>query len=154
MPCWGGAVVEVEVAEAVVVGSPVVPEPVNCEVGRETADEAEENGGDDGDSLLNVLDSTGVVLDGVEVPDWEELDGVPVTGVLLGEATVDELTGELDGTGVAGVLGMAEVYDPGDVELMAVLLPTLELWEDTGAQILLVTVTVSIPKINESTINP
>lgn len=93
------------------------------------------------------------MLDGIEVPEWEELDGVPVTGELLGEAKVDELTEELDGTGVAGMLGRDEMYDPGEVELIAVLLSTLELWEGTGAQILLVTVTVSIPKMKESTLN-
>lgn len=31
LPCWGGGVAEEEVSD--VVGSPVVPEPVNCEVG-------------------------------------------------------------------------------------------------------------------------
>lgn len=85
------------------------------------------------------------MLDGVGVPDWVEPDGVAVTGVLLGETKVDELTEELDGSGVIGVLGRTELYDPGDVELIGVLLPTLELWEGMGAQTLLVTVTVSIP---------
>ena len=154
MPCWGGGLAEVEVAEAVVVGSPAVTEPVNCEEGWETGDDTEENSGEDGDTiLLDAVDLTGVVLDGIEVPEWEELDGVPVTGELLGEAKVDELTEELDGTGVAGMLGRDEMYDPGEVELIAVLLSTLELWEGTGAQILLVTVTVSIPKMKESTLN-
>lgn len=97
--------------------------------------------------MLDALDDlTGVVLDGVAVPDWNELVGVAVTGVLLGEAKLDELTEELDGSGVAGVLGRAELYDPGDVELIAVLLSTLELWEGVDEQTLLVTVTVSVPK--------
>lgn len=79
------------------------------------------------------------------MPDWVEPDGVAVTGVLLGETKVDEPTEELDGPGVIGVLGRAELYGPEDVELIGVLLPTLELWEGIGVQTLLVTVTVSIP---------
>lgn len=148
MPCWGGGVVEAEIPE--VVGPPVVPEPVNCEVGWNTEEDVEENSGDeeDGDTtLLDALDDlTGVVIDGTEVLDWVDPVGVAVTRVLLGEAKVDELTEGLDGTGVTGVLGRTELYDPGNVEPINVLLSILEPWEGIGEQTLLVTVTVRVPK--------
>ena len=92
-------------------------------------DTKEDDAEDGGPTLPGILEKMGSVLDGVgvhEVPVWVERSGVL-----------------LDEVGVTGVLGEPDLDALGELELIGVLLATLELLDVKGAQAVSVIVTVS-----------